>query len=140
MYHYLLDKDWEYAESGLKNPLLIHMLNNWKRVRIPHDYSMEKERDKNAPGGEDEGYTRGAGLYYKKKFMLGRESVEKRIWLEFEGVSGITEVWVNGQFVIKHVNPYSSFYMDISNKVKEGENEILLHTDSRMKPCSWSIP
>ncbi len=136
MYHYLLDKDWEYAESGLKNPLLIHMLNNWKRVRIPHDYSMEKERDKNAPGGEDEGYTRGAGLYYKKKFMLGRESVEKRIWLEFEGVSGITEVWVNGRFVTKHVNPYSSFYMDISDKVKEGENEILLHTDSRMKPCS----
>ena len=44
MEQYLLDKNWEYAESGLLNPLMVHMLNNWKKTDLPHDYGMEKER------------------------------------------------------------------------------------------------
>jgi len=140
MNHYLLDKNWEYVESGLINPLMVNMLRNWKKTTLPHDYTMEKERSKDAPGGLDEGFTTGAGLYYKKSFVLSPEGMGKRIWLEFEGVAGITEVWVNGQFVAKHVNPYTSFQMDITEQVKEGENVISLHTDSSMKPCSrWYV-
>lgn len=140
MEQYLLDKNWEYAESGLLNPLMVHMLNNWKKTDLPHDYGMEKERSKEAPGGLDEGFTQGAGLYYKKTFLLEKEAMDQRIWLEFEGVSGYTEVWVNQKFVSKHVNPYTGFWVEITDLVKEGENTVMLHTDSRMKPCSrWYI-
>lgn len=52
----------------------------------------------------------------------------------------MTEVWVNGQFAAKHVNPYTSFTVEITKQVKEGENVISLHTDSRMKPNSrWYV-
>lgn len=140
MIHYLLNRNWEYAESGLKNPLMVNMISNWKKTTLPHDYSREKERSKDASGGLDEGFTQGAGLYYKKSFDLSREAMDKRIWLEFEGVAGITEVWVNGHFITKHVNPYTSFQMDITKQVKVGENVISLHTDSSMKPCSrWYV-
>lgn len=140
MDHYLLDKNWEYVESGLKNPLLVNMLNGWKKTDLPHDYAMEKERSPEAPGGLDEGFTKGAGLYYKKSFLLSREACNKRVWLEFEGVSGMTQVWVNQKFAAKHVNPYTSFCVEITEQLKEGENTISLHTDSRMKPCSrWYV-
>lgn len=140
MYHYLLDKNWEYAEIGLQNPLMVNMISNWKKTNLPHDYAMEKERNKNATGGLDEGFTQGAGLYYKKSFELSTEAANKRIWLEFEGVAGITEVWVNGKFAAKSVNPYISFSIDITKQVKTGENIIFLHTDSSMKPSSrWYV-
>lgn len=140
MYHYLLDKNWEYAESGLKNPLMVNMIGSWKKTNLPHDYEMEKERSKDAPGGPDEGFTQGAGLYYKKSFELSPKAADKRIWLEFEGVAGITQVWVNGQFAAKHVNPYTGFQIDITKQVKTGDNVISLHTDSTMRPWSrWYV-
>lgn len=140
MYHYLLDREWEYVESGLQNPLMVNMLSGWKRTRLPHDYAMEKERSEAAAGGLEEGFAQGAGLYYRKSFILNPEAMQKRIWLEFEGVSGITQVWVNGRLAAKHINPYTSFQTEITDLVKEGENMVLLHTDSRMKPCSrWYV-
>lgn len=140
MEQYLLDKNWEYVESGLLNPLMVNMLNGWKKTDLPHDYSMEKERSKDAPSGLDEGFTRGAGLYYKKSFILEETIKDKKVWIEFEGVSGYSEVWVNGKFLIKHVNPYTSFWVDITSFVKVGENVISLHTDSSAKPNSrWYV-
>lgn len=140
MEKYELDRNWEYVESDLLNPLMVNMLSNWKKTDLPHDYAMEKERSKEAPGGLDEGFTQGAGLYYKKSFILEKAAEGKRIWLEFDGISGYTEIWVNQKFTAKHINPYTSFYVEITDLLVPGENTILLHTDSRMKPCSrWYV-
>lgn len=133
---YLLNQGWEYVESGLQNPLLVNLLQGWKKTDLPHDYAIEKGRDKNSPAGLDEGFFQGAGLYYKKTFQLKDTAQGKRIWLEFEGVFGVTEVWVNKQFTTKHTNPYTSFWTDITPLVHPGDNEVTLHVDSRMKPNS----
>ena len=135
-----LNRNWEYVEAALQNPLLVNLLQGWKKTDLPHDYSIEKGRDVNSPAGLDEGFFQGAGLYYKKSFVLEQAAIGKRVWLEFEGVAGFTEVWVNKQFVAKHMNPYTSFWMEITDKLRPGENEITLHTDSRMKPNSrWYV-
>lgn len=133
---YLLNKGWEYVESGLQNPLLVNLLQGWKKTDLPHDYALEKGRDKNSTAGLDEGFFQGAGLYYKKTFHLKDAARGKRIWLEFEGVFGVTEVWVNKQFAAKHTNPYTSFWTEITALVHPGDNEVMLHADSRMKPNS----
>lgn len=140
MEKYLLNQSWEYVESNLQNPLLVGMLQGWKKTNLPHDYSIEKGRDIHSPAGLDEGFFQGAGLYYKKSFVLKEAAAGKRVWLEFEGVFGITEVWVNKKFAAKHTNPYTGFAAEITGLVHEGENEITLHCDSRMKPCSrWYV-
>lgn len=36
-----------------------------------------------------------AGLYYRKSFTVEPEIIGQRFWLEFEGIAGITEVWLN---------------------------------------------
>lgn len=140
MEKYLLNQNWEYVESGLQNPLLVGMLQGWKKTNLPHDYAVEKGRDVKSIAGLDEGFFQGAGLYYKKTFVLKETAASEYIWLEFEGVFGMTEVWVNKKFVTKHMNPYSSFTVDITDLVHTGENEITLHCDSRMKPNSrWYV-
>lgn len=140
MQHYKINQNWEYVESGLQNPLLVNMLTGWKQTDLPHDYAMEKPRNSNVPNGTDEGYTQSAGLYYKKSFSVDEEIIGKRFFLEFEGVSGATEVWVNNTFVCKHMNPYSSFGAEVSHLIKAGENTITVHTDNRKKPDSrWYV-
>lgn len=140
MERYLLDKNWEYTESGLQNPLMVDLLKGWKKTDLPHDYAMEKVRSKTAPSGLDEGFTQGAGLYYRKSFVLKEAAADKKVWIEFEGVSGVTEVWVNQKFAAKHSNPYTSFWVDITSCVRVGENTVSLHTDSSAKPCSrWYV-
>ena len=137
---YLLNQNWEYVESGLQNPLLVGMLQGWKKTNLPHDYAIEKGRSRNSAAGLDEGFFEGAGLYYRKTFAVREAAAGKRIWLEFEGVFGITEVWVNKKFAAKHINPYTSFTTEITQLLHPGENEITLHCDSRMKPNSrWYV-
>lgn len=140
MEKYLLNQNWEYVESGLQNPMLVGMLQGWKKTNIPHDYAIEKGRNPDSVCGTDEGFFEGAGLYYKKAFAVKEAANGKRIWLEFEGVFGVTTVWVNRKFVAKHTNPYSSFSVEITELVHTGENEITLHCDSRTKPNSrWYV-
>ena len=70
MKRYDLNKNWEYLESNLQNPLMVGILQGWKKTDLPHDYATEKPRDPNAPNGPDEGYMPSAGLYYRKSFVV----------------------------------------------------------------------
>ena len=135
-----LNLNWEYVEAALQNPLLVNMLQGWKKTDLPHDYSIEKGRNPHSPAGLDEGFFDGAGLYYKKTFVLKETAAGKQVWLEFEGISGMTEIWVNKKFIAKHLNPYTAICVDVTEAVRLGENEIMVHTDSRMKPNSrWYV-
>lgn len=140
MEQYRLNRNWEYVESGLQNPLLVGMLQGWKKTDLPHDYALEKGRDPASSAGLDEGFFQGAGLYYRKSFVMKDAAQGRRVWLEFEGVFGVTEVWVNKKFAAKHMNPYTGFTVEITDLTHPGENEITLHCDSRMKPNSrWYV-
>jgi beta-galactosidase len=135
----LMDKDWQFLESDIVNKQTLNIIGGWKKVTLPHDYGIEKDRSPAAQSGCNEGYTQAAGLYYRKKFNVGENITGKRFWLEFEGVAGITLVWVNGELAAKHRNPFSGFWIDITRYVKLGTvNEIRVFTDNRHKPnCRW---
>ena len=140
MQRFDLDKNWEYLESSLQNPLLVGMLRGWQKTDLPHDYSTQKPRSPDSVTGNDEGYMSCAGLYYRKSFVVEPEAIGNRFWLEFEGIAGITEVWVNQKFVAKHSNPYTSFWPEVTDLIHAGENEILVFTDNRTKPNSrWYV-
>lgn len=133
-----LDKSWEYIESALTSILnLANLEDNWKRVDLPHDAVIEKERSENNPSGASEGYTVGCSLYYKKELVLEEEWKGKNLILEFEGIMGIAEVFVNNRLVAKHFNGYTSFHVDITKHVKFGDkNIIIVHVENTHKPSS----
>ena len=65
-----------------------------------------------------------AGLYYRKSFTVEPEIIGQRFWLEFEGIAGITEVWLNKKPIAKHNNPYTGFWVEVTNLLQAGDNEI----------------
>ena len=42
MQRFDLNRNWEYLESSLQNPLMVGMLQGWKNTSLPHDYAVEK--------------------------------------------------------------------------------------------------
>ena len=81
-----------------------------------------------------------AGLYYRKSFTVEPEIIGQRFWLEFEGIAGITEVWLNKKPIAKHNNPYTGFWVEVTKLLQAGDNEITVYTDNRTKPNSrWYV-
>ena len=56
MQRFDLNQNWEYLESSLQNPLMVGMLQGWKKTSLPHDYAVEKARSPEAATGLDEAY------------------------------------------------------------------------------------
>ncbi|MEJ5228599.1 MAG: glycoside hydrolase family 2 TIM barrel-domain containing protein [Pseudothermotoga sp.] len=136
MHRINLDKSWQYLEG----PLSLGSMRTscgWKEVDLPHDIAIEKERDKNSPSGFSEGYTKGFSLFYRKELSLDEQWSDRNLILEFEGIMGIAEVFVNERLLKKHFNGYTSFLVDITKHVRSKEkNNILVHVQNELKPNS----
>ena len=140
MKKYSLNHDWQFTEGELRNPLMMNLLGGWQQCDLPHDCQILKPRAPASPTGENEGWTQGAAVFYKKEFVLEPECAGKRCWLEFEGIAGVCEIWVNGTYLAKHRNPYTGVIAEVTQLIHPGENVIQVHVDSRMKPNSrWYV-
>lgn len=87
--------------------------SSWEEIFLPHTW--------NAHDGSDEiaGYFRGIG-WYRKHFVLSEELRGKRIFLEFEGVNQVCEIWLNGNRIGEHKGGYTSFEFDVTAQAQFG--------------------
>lgn len=100
----------------------------WQDVTIPHTWNaIDMQNDKNNfYAGE---------AFYKKTYRPDVSMKDKRIFLNFEGVASVAELYVNGTFAGNHKGGYSAFTIEISKLLKFGEdNEILLKVDNSSRP------
>lgn len=111
---------------------------NWQSVDIPHTWNahdMQREMaNATAFRNPQERFYTGEALY--KKIYTPAESLsDKRIFLKFEGVGTVAEVYVNNQFAGRHKGGYSAFAFEISRLLKFGEeNEIIVRADNTARP------
>ena len=69
-------------------------------------------------------YLRTAMLYIKH-FDLKKSEIEgKRVFLYFEGVNSVADVFTNGKFSGEHIGGYTGFCLEITEQVSEGENTV----------------
>ncbi|MGB4475745.1 MAG: sugar-binding domain-containing protein, partial [Bacillota bacterium] len=72
---------------------------------------------------------------YRKHFDIPLEYKGKRIFVDFEGVMCYAEVYVNGVYAGEHKGGYTPFSIDITDKVRFGENNVLsVKVDSTERP------
>ena len=90
--------------------------SDWKKVKIPHTYSMDAI--------EDIGYYKG-DAWYRITLEIPSNMVEERIFIRFEGVGQESEVFVNEKNVGKHSGGYSAFCFEITNQVKIGQKNLI---------------
>jgi len=95
----------------------------WEYVRLPHDYVVE-----GTPSREENntlGYLAYDNAWYRKRFFLPEEDEGKRLILEFEGVSGVSTVYLNGCLMKRNFSGYTSFEVDITDHVMLGAENVL---------------
>ena len=70
-----------------------------------------------------------SGVWYSRTFTAVKN--DKRLMLHFEGSDWHTRVFVNGQFAGEHKGGYARFSFDITEWVKDGQNQLTVYvTDS----------
>ena len=116
--------DWSFytINRTQKDSLNAHP-KAWTKVKLPHTW--------NAADGQDGGgnYVRGY-FWYKKTLKVTKES-SKIYTLKFNGACTEATVYINNVEVGKHSGGYSAFSFDITNYLKNGNNEILVKVDNR---------
>ena len=66
-------------------------------------------------------------LWYKKNFTLSKEFEGKHVIINFDAVDWQCKVYLNRQLVGEHTGGYNAFSFDITEFVKDGENELVIY-------------
>lgn len=116
--------DWKFNLGDVKlgeNELLDD--SKWEKVQVPHDWSVKQVASQNLASCT--GYLPGGIGWYRTKINIPSTSNSKRFYLYFEGIYNKSEVYINGKWLGKQYDGYTSFMYDVTNFVKPGEPNIV---------------
>ncbi|MCC9065785.1 sugar-binding domain-containing protein [Flavobacterium piscisymbiosum] len=132
--------DWKFSLGDSSNNSSVDFDDNsWRKLNLPHDWSIEGKSEKtNVSGGDGGFYPMGIG-WYRKTFSVPSEWKGERISIYFEGVYMNAEVFINGKSVGLQPYGYTSFEYDLTPYLKFGQkNTIAVKVDnSQQKNCRW---
>lgn len=101
---------------------------DWLPVKIPHTWNAEDMQVKKNTFYAGE-------AYYRKTYTPDLSLGDKRVFLRFEGVAAVAEVYINGVFAGNHKGGYSAFVIEMTKLLRYGqENEILVKVDNNSRP------
>ena len=119
MQRHSFDNDWLFDLGEVGEPGKSYNDSAWRKLDLPHDWSIELPRNKDNPCGFAGGFvTEGVG-WYRKHFHAPRTWSEQRVLIEFEGVYRDAEVWLNGRPLGVHPYGYTTFAMDLTPYLRE---------------------
>ena len=70
-----------------------------------------------------------AAVWYRRSFVLDAAQASGRVLLHFGAVDYHSVIWINGVRAGEHTGGYSSFEIDVTACVKEGENIVILYAE-----------
>jgi beta-galactosidase len=120
------DEGWLFMKdtlSGAESPNFND--SGWRIVNVPHDWSIEDlpgqngediigPFDKSAIDKGSSSYLTGGVGWYRKNFTIGEDGKDKIVYLQFDGVSVRSDVWLNGKHLGFHPYGYTPFYYDLT--------------------------
>ncbi|WP_104381809.1 glycoside hydrolase family 2 TIM barrel-domain containing protein [Sphingobacterium sp. HMA12] len=113
-----LDSNQQYSD-GRKG-------EGWRKLDLPHDWSIEMPFRENSPAGSGAAYLDGGVGWYQKTFKLAKAERNQRVFVAFEGVYENSEVWINGHFLGKRPNGYIGFEYELSHDLYwDGRDNLL---------------
>lgn len=111
-----LNDNWRFEKTS-QIPV---RLPDWEAVTLPHTWNNLDGQD----GGND--YWRGTAMYCR---LLEKPQFEGRAVLEFPGAAMTADVYFNGEHLAHHAGGYSTFRVDITEKLRE-ENLLCVAVDN----------
>lgn len=144
----------EYPRPQLVRPDWLNLNGSWEY--IPDDASNGKDlgyfRPEVTPASQTiqvpfcpESKLSGIGdvsfkrcVWYRKKVAVPAAWAGKQVLLHFGAVDYKADVWVNGQYVGNHKGGYTPFSFNVTDRLVEGENFIVLCATDDTR--SWNQP
>ncbi|WP_244534336.1 sugar-binding domain-containing protein [Flavobacterium fluvii] len=122
----------EYSAAGFDD-------STWRKLSLPHDWSIEGKSEKNNPSAGDGGFYPMGKAWYRKTFSVPSGWKGQKVAIYFEGVYMNAEVFINGKSVGIQPYGYTSFEYDLSAYLNFGQkNTIAVKVDnSQQKNCRW---
>ena len=119
---------------------IVSLTADWRIVNIPHDFQIEQPwivpaKDENSDCNDGasnfssrlsaRGFKEMGTGWYVKTYKPDIALKDKRILIDFEGIMYVGDVYLNGQRIGGTDYGYVGFEIDISKKLKYGENNII---------------
>ncbi len=124
----LFNDNWSFMLKEVGSELTDALTEQeWHEVEVPHDWLI---------GDTDNLYKSGDG-WYRKKFTVSGLNEDDVYILRFDGVYMDSTVYVNGEEAGGRKYGYSCFSLDITDKLREGENEIFVRVRYQSPNSRW---
>ncbi|HWA90107.1 MAG TPA: glycoside hydrolase family 2 TIM barrel-domain containing protein [Rhizomicrobium sp.] len=129
------DDGWQFSRGdfpGAEMPAFADAA--WRRVDLPHDWSIEGPYSKDEPSGGSGGYLPTGIGWYRKRFA--RPAAGKQVEIRFDGVYQRSQVWINGRSLGFRPYGYIGFAYDLTPHLVDGENVVAVRVDNSLQPNS----
>lgn len=139
----ILKDNWRFSKEVKEDAFSVDFnTSKWEKVRVPHDWAIygpfDKEWDKQVSAIEQNGEkipTEKTGRtgslphigtgWYRNTFSIPEFKKGKKALLIFEGAMSEPQVYLNGKKIGEWGYGYSYFYIDITNDLKAGSENLL---------------
>ncbi len=124
---------WHYAACDDKSLQQAQCPDReWQQVHLPHTWNTD---------AYSTGKYRRASSWYKKEFLIDSAQMHnKQLYLKFDAVNSLADVYLNGELLTTHKGGYSAFSTDITDKVRtDVPNILMVHVNNqndRIPPLS----
>jgi beta-galactosidase len=110
----------------------------WRKLDLPHDWSIEGPYDEKAATGGPGGYLPAGIGWYRKYFAVPEALRGQQITVEFDAVYMNSDVWINGRHLGRWPYGYTSFAYDVTPYLKLGSqpNILAVRVDNSQQPGS----
>ena len=110
---------WQEKKPQKKTDFIEYSFDGGPMLKVPGDFNSQRC---------ELTYTEGT-VWYKKQFSYTVKS-DKRLFLYFGAVNYLAEVYLNGEKIGSHEGGFTPFQFEITDKVKEGENTIIVKANN----------
>lgn len=133
------DNNWKFILDSVNNYFGTNVNDaSWRKLNLPHDWSIEGTFSKDNPATPGGGALPGGIGWYRKTFTVSAASKGKSVFITFDGVYRNSEVFINGHSLGVRPNGYISFQYDLTPYLNYGSqpNIIAVKADNLRQPNS----
>lgn len=141
VFNYFPEQDGDL--KGYENPGFDD--SKWPVVFLPHTWQPFETTHELHPyirsaSQEDDPFWWNGWGWYRKHILIGKQYQPQKIYLEFDGVQKYSKIWFNGKLIDEHKGGYTSFYVDVTDAVRFGEDNLLAVAVQNSLKDQYSIP